>query len=215
MASAVTVTPEYTFPQNTIIDLKRPCFNNGTWCSSISECNMTATYTINSSLLLNNVLMTNQISFHNKTIPAQATTGFYKVDMICKDGTDYGSDSFYFQVTPTGNTLSAGENSIIWIPIISMFVIAFFIFLLGLFTKKLPIKLGLWGFAFLLCIGAVLFGINSLQNYVGSNQGYEVAYTRIFWMLGIVTLCLLIGFILFSLIINVKSLIQKRRFGGE
>ncbi len=43
MGMASAIDSEYTFKQNTQVDLKRPCISNGTWCSGSSVCNITIT----------------------------------------------------------------------------------------------------------------------------------------------------------------------------
>jgi hypothetical protein len=89
------------FKVGDIIDYKKPCINNGTYCSGSAVCNLTVIYP-NSSLLINNALMTNQVSYHNYTLSPQYTIGTYTANMICTDTGRSGSETLYFQITPTG-----------------------------------------------------------------------------------------------------------------
>jgi len=59
-----------------------------------------------SSLLRSNVRMTNQVSFHNITLtPSQTINiGIYSASMTCLDGTLNGDDTFFYQITPSGDT---------------------------------------------------------------------------------------------------------------
>ncbi len=124
---ASAIDSEYTFKQNTQVDLKRPCINNGTWCSGSSACNITITNP-DSTILVNNVLMTNKGSYHNITLQPNKVLqiGYYKADMVCTDGTLSGSDTFSYQVSPSGNTNVLGLFIIVIVIIYAIGFIGFF-----------------------------------------------------------------------------------------
>ena len=124
---ASAIDSEYTFKQNTEVDLKRPCINNGTWCSGSSACNITITNP-DSTILVNNVLMTNKGSYHNITLQPNKVLqiGYYKADMVCTDGTLSGSDTFSYQVSPSGNTNVLGLFIIVIVIIYAIGFIGFF-----------------------------------------------------------------------------------------
>src|SRR3990167_2923773 len=86
LASAGADDPDFTFKQVTQVDLKRPCFNNGTWCSGAAICNMTI-QSPNGNNLITNVRMTNQVSFHNVTLSRSQTVdlGTYTANMVCSE----------------------------------------------------------------------------------------------------------------------------------
>ncbi len=98
-----------TIPFNQEYDLKRQCFNNGTYCSSATVCNLTVNYPSGVNLV-NNVLMTNQISFYNYTFPAVNISQFGRhiSSVTCVDtGGDIhgnGFDTFIIEVTGDGGT---------------------------------------------------------------------------------------------------------------
>ena len=129
MVSAGADDPDFTFKQVTQIDLKRPCFNNGTWCSPSAICNITI-QSPNGDLIINNTRMTNQVSYHNVTLAKSQTVslGTYKADMICGDGGLFGSDTFFYQITPSGDKDILGLTIIL---ILLIYIITFF----GFFGK--------------------------------------------------------------------------------
>ena len=94
---------ELTFPFNSEFDIKRPCFNNGTYCSPATECNLTLV-SPNSAILVDNKVMTNQVSFHNYTIVKGANTqlGIMSASMTCRDGAVDGENTFEIAITGDG-----------------------------------------------------------------------------------------------------------------
>lgn len=100
---AVSAEIEVRFPFNTDVDLKQACFNNGTYCSSLANCNISVLYP-NGEILVNNIMMTNQVSFHNISFEKTQIRrlGIYNADMTCKDGTVHGKETFQIEVTADG-----------------------------------------------------------------------------------------------------------------
>ncbi len=100
LASAVT---EFIIPFNQEFDLKRACFNNGTFCSSSAICNATVFYP-DGNILTNNQQMTNQFSFHNITFTNIniSQLGTYSTFVICNDVGLLGDDTFEIEVTGDG-----------------------------------------------------------------------------------------------------------------
>jgi len=92
-----------TYERNTDFDLKRGCFNNGTFCSPSAECNVTIVNPT-TDIVLSNAVMTNQGSYHNVTVNGSLTSslGEYEVFMTCVDGGRSGFETFPFDITPTG-----------------------------------------------------------------------------------------------------------------
>jgi hypothetical protein len=94
---------DYTFPYNTEYDIKRPCFNNGTFCQSSFTCNVTYLYP-DGSVVLDNVQMTRTATYYNVTITQSLNNklGVYQGIMSCTDGTVSGGDTFEAEVTADG-----------------------------------------------------------------------------------------------------------------
>ena len=102
--SFVSAEVEQNFQYHDQFDLKRPCFNNGTYCSASTSCNMTISYP-DGSLLIDNLPMTLGSSFANITVlEGQANKlGFYKATQICCDSGFCGKDTFDSGITGDGN----------------------------------------------------------------------------------------------------------------
>jgi len=111
------------FQFNEKIDLKRPCFNNGSFCSGSAVCNITVLYPDGESLL-NNQLMTNQISFHNITILQSLNNqlGIHQAIMSCNDGGLYGSDTFEIDITADGKEYQVFPTEFIFLILGFLFI---------------------------------------------------------------------------------------------
>jgi hypothetical protein len=90
---------DLTYKQYSEADMKVPCYNNGTWCSSSAVCNITITWP-NGTILVNNAQMTNQGSFQNYTLSPSKTAviGIYEDSMVCSDGGYNVASSFEHQI---------------------------------------------------------------------------------------------------------------------
>lgn len=101
------------YKYNTDIDLKIPCYNNGTLCSSSAECNITIFYP-NSSVLISNAEMSNNVVYHNLSIGNLTTEGTYLNSMLCNDNGVLGKTTFNFKVTGNGKEEPSGIVIIIF-----------------------------------------------------------------------------------------------------
>jgi len=145
--------------QVTEFDLTRPCFNDGAFCSSAAICNITISRP-DGTILINNSRMTNQISYHNKTLSKSQTSnpGNHEAIMSCTDGTESGADTFDILVSPSGSD----DNSLG-----SLLLLAFgFLFSIGIitigFNKNDPIIVLFGG------MGLFVFGLYTLLSGVGN-----------------------------------------------
>lgn len=131
-AYAQTITPDFIYEQNAAVDLKVFCFNNG-FCTAAATCNITTTYP-NSTIVVDNVLMTNQISYHNYTFAQNVLNarGDYQVTGVCIDGAANQQINFIFRVTPTGEDLTTSRAIIYLIMLVgvtAMFLLLFYFML--------------------------------------------------------------------------------------
>jgi len=83
------------------VELRRECFNDGDLCDVTFSCSLT-TYNPNGSVILDNVAMVRETSYYNYNLSG-VDNGEYRNRMTCTDGTDSGSEIFYFSITPTGD----------------------------------------------------------------------------------------------------------------
>ena len=88
------------FKVNTAINYAKPCFNNGTYCSANTVCNYTFIRPDN-TIQAGNVKSTNQVYIYNYSITFD-TVGLYRINMVCDDDGESGSETFYAQVTGSG-----------------------------------------------------------------------------------------------------------------
>lgn len=148
---------EFVFQQDKEVDLKVVCYNNG-FCSGSATCNVSVTYP-NNTILLDNVLMQNQNSYHNYTIQEgkNSVTGDYKVTGFCTDSGSYQEIDFYYQVTTNGATASLTDS----IMVIALIGLSAILLVLSWFFSK-----GYWVlkmFFQFLAVGAGLLAINSAK----------------------------------------------------
>ncbi len=99
LVSAQTITK----PFNQQFDFKRPCFNNGTFCSSSAQCNITIIYP-DGATMINNQIMTFNSSFFNKTVLQSQNNklGFHDVIMSCCDSNVCGKETPILEITGDG-----------------------------------------------------------------------------------------------------------------
>ena len=110
------VYAELVFERGNDIHLNVPCFNNGALCSSSAYCNITTTYP-NSSLLINNQVMINSVSYFSYNISGSFITenGDYENTIFCEDGDDKDFTTFSFLITSTGGVITTSESIIYFI----------------------------------------------------------------------------------------------------
>lgn len=109
------------FKQGITNNFAKPCVYNGTWCSSLATCNLTIVNN-NGTILMDNQLMSNHISYHNITLP-NLDLGNYKANMVCIDNGYGGTNTWDILITPTGD--SRGVGFVLILAISSMLLIIF------------------------------------------------------------------------------------------
>jgi hypothetical protein len=127
LASAADL--EYVYKLNSDNSINRPCFNQGTngWCSAGATCEVTV-LDENLDVLIPGGQMTNQISFHNYSLPPISKQGIYKVDMACSDNNQTGYDTFYFGVNEAGSDYSKATGMFILLGVLVILMILFGVF---------------------------------------------------------------------------------------
>jgi hypothetical protein len=161
LASALTDSDAvYLIKQYSTFDMKRNCLYNGSQCSYAAVCNLTINYIQgNGSIIYNNTAMTNMGSYHNLTLTAHDNflAGWYMAIITCEDRGDYGSESFYYRVTTTGD-----ENPQATFIIIG---IAFLIILIMGYATKNEYVVFISGMVALITgIYGMIYGFNSAPN---------------------------------------------------
>ena len=154
-AATDTQIADNTAQVNTLIKYKKPCFNNGSYCSSSAVCNFTVTDPYQ-KIILNNTVASNKINYHNVSFYVDQI-GIYNIDMVCCDGTYCGSETFYLDVT------GSGYNNTGMFYLILLLIGGGFIFL-GFWIKDAPITI--FGSLVLYFIGiySLMYGIDFIRN---------------------------------------------------
>lgn len=209
------------------IRFAKPCFFNGTYCSSAGQCNLTVFYP-NNSVLLNNQIMTNSIYEHNISFVSNAL-GIHKADQVCKDQGFFASSTFYFDVTASGiqNTTS---QSIIYIITFFGSLLLFFLFLFSAInvpvgTNRDPegflmgvdywkyIRSGLWLFSYLSLIWVVNILVAITNNFLP--LGIATTFFRMIYFFLLISILPLVPLVFYIFIYNVvrdkeiKSAIER------
>lgn len=128
----VSADIEMTSMYNQNLIIKRPCFNNGTYCSSGAVCNISLVYP-NGAPLITNALMTNNYSLHNISIPAPYINQFgeYKSVMVCNDGGLSGEDTWEILITGNGRSQNVFPTEL------TLLIIGFALIATGIINEKL------------------------------------------------------------------------------
>ena len=113
-----------TYPVNKQIDLKFTCTTGGVIASPAATFNITIMYPNGTTKINNQVASAlSDGAFNYTTVFPE--TGLYKVQMFCRDGINSYCVEGYYDITPTGASLSTG-NSIAYFLI---FIVSFLVFL--------------------------------------------------------------------------------------
>ncbi len=103
LCTTVFASPEFYFKQGEAVDIKIPCVNNGEVCTAAAICNITVNYPSGDSFVKNKA-MTNEIVFHNYTLPNSGTSGEYSSTVYCIDGNNSGANMFSFVINGIGES---------------------------------------------------------------------------------------------------------------
>jgi hypothetical protein len=148
--------------QSTISDIKIPCFNStNRYCDNTVKCNLTLAYP-NSSALLNNVAMTNQLYFNNYTLSqAQTDTpGIYTGTVLCVSPTQgNGFSTIKLIINKDGIDMTGNMTAIILVSAILIALLIFFVTMAIILETDL--KLVFSGLSFVM-LPIVLFVADSI-----------------------------------------------------
>lgn len=127
--------------QSTSLDIREPCYKNGTYCSGSAVCNISVWKQDGITPIIVNVVMTNQGAYHNYTLNTTQTAvlGEYEVGVVCSDASVSNYETFYFEITPNGERPSTAKGMLY----------------LGLFV------------VLVLFLGASIYGIIVVENMYG------------------------------------------------
>jgi hypothetical protein len=202
------------YPQNQTADLKLPCWNNNTYCSSGAKCNITIAYG-NDSLLVTNLGMTNTNGIFNYTLtPAQTSIkGIYKEYVICSDGMNNGYSAVQFYITGKGNPpANDGLRIFIYLIFVLSMIGLIYTFCLNL-AKIITLSIGVydvllsWAFYILMIITFNLASEYMLSTFIENLSIFFLNITK--WTNGVMPILLL------AIAIMIKMLDKKGKLSAN
>ncbi len=139
MISLVSAQPSYLFKQSESADLRASCgTNTSELCGASTACFITVIHP-NSSVIINNGTMTNNIQFYNFTLNENQTStiGTYTDFVYCSGSGINQIGSFTHEITRSGKTLDEAESNLYPVVMFGALVL----FLLSLFVAvRMPYK---------------------------------------------------------------------------
>jgi len=104
-------------------NLTRECFYDGAICTGDYDCTITV-YNPEGDIIIDNQDMSNQTSYYNYSMNPLFVNGDYRTRVTCTDGTNSGSEIFYFQITNTGDGTGISMFLILGITAIVLLIIS-------------------------------------------------------------------------------------------
>jgi len=207
LVGTVTSADELVFKQDTVVDLKIPCFNNNSFCSASATCNITILYP-NGSVLDNNRLMSNHITYHNYTLNRSQTVilGIYTTSITCIDGGDKGYSTPIYNITPTGRIISTSETALYITLLIGMVV--FLIICLSKISSNdnYGWSMGLASLSYILLISVLFISYQLALNFL-----FSISYiTSILYILFLITLICFFPFFIILIIYLLSKVAGER-----
>lgn len=162
---------DITFKVGQTADLKLYATINGSFSPTII-CNATIIYP-NESVMIDNKLMTNQVTFQNITLIDSQVLGKYRYIVSCKEGGEASSDAGFFYITPSGD--SRGVSYVLIAAIGSLIL-----FILALYTRNQ--YMGFIAGTLLIVTGVyvMIYGFNNINEMLSRSIAYVILGLGIF-----------------------------------
>ena len=209
------ISSSQIYSKGTNVDLKVPCYNNNTYCSSASTCNITI-ISFDGSALINNKKMTQNTAYHNYTLNTTQTTnsGEYTTTVVCSDNGDFGNFVYTFIITPTGKASSTSSSITQGLILLVMFGVTIFFLIFASLTEAPGVKLFFNMVSYLSMFLTVATGYILLQNSeVQSNISLTIEI--MLYTVGIV-LVIIMFYIMINQTLQALQLMKiKKGFGSE
>ena len=203
------------YPKDSNVDLKVPCFNNNTYCSSNSNCTITI-ISFDGDSVIENKNMTQNIPYHNYTLNTTQTSdsGEYIVSVACNDNGELGHSTFNYIITPTGKSLSTSSAITQGLILVLMFGVTIFFLLFGATSETIEVKLFFNLVSYVTMFLTVATGYILLRSSEVQNS-LSVTINVLLYIVGIVLLV-----IMFVVMINqtrkaLRLMQIKKGFGSE
>lgn len=211
---AETEPVDQVFKHLTDIDLKVPCIFNNQYCDSSIDCNATILYP-NTSVWINNELMTRNVAYYNYTLDSANTSviGTYQFQVICANGSDYGYEFSEFQITQSGMSGIGREVLVPAIVLISILIFCAFM-AWTLPEEENALRLLFVGFAlFLLVIMLQYANLATNEDTVGMTKLLDTTHNILLPVIIFVSAYFIIVKFLMPLILKINESYKKRKQG--
>jgi hypothetical protein len=214
-ALPIVSAEDLIYKQNSIIDVRIPCFTeNNTYCSILTICNFTVDYP-NGTNMFSLQAMTYIDGYASYIIPDSSINGIYPSSITCDDQGETYKARFPFYITPDGVATSQAKTTSFSVLTIIFLILTLGFLIFGIASKNLPvfvigIMFGLTFFLFTL----QLLMIN--PDLKASLAFYEsiVTFYRIYIWLYYASILFLIVVVIFNIVqwnkLNDKEKMKKK-----
>jgi len=146
-----------TYTANEEFSLDRECFFEGDVCGATFDCTLSV-YDPDGTLVVNNGDMTHQDSYYNYSMEALSENGQYRTRMTCTDGTNSGSEIFYFSISQTGGD----ENSLNIFLVIG--ILSILLLILGVILTNYPVLASAGAMFIVTGMYVMIYGLQFVNN---------------------------------------------------
>ncbi|KKL96631.1 hypothetical protein LCGC14_1842560 [marine sediment metagenome] len=167
---------------NTNTTVYEKCRINGALCGADFACNLTTLYP-NQSFVIDSVIMVRGITYYNLTLNKSQinVNGIYENTVDCGNTTSFGSNTFFFQITPNGSVpFDEAQGLIIIVSIFVIIIGSCFCIYLGIKIRNEVVSIILISFAVILAVFALGMTLNIIELAFGTFSGIINNYSALY-----------------------------------
>lgn len=198
--------------RNTNLTIYEKCRIKGEGCDANFGCNVTV-LDPSQVVRINNQNMSRGEVYYNFTTSGVDVNvnGVYETTVDCANTTDFGSNTFFFQVTPNGSApIDQGQSIILFGGIILLIIIAVFIGWLGFRTDNGVVSISLLAFAILILVFGLGMILNVFELSFGTFGDIVSNYSTIYVLFIILVGVGILGLIVWLIYLVVQWFWKKR-----
>lgn len=188
---------------NTNLTIKEKCRVDGEICGSGFTCNLTILepnqdYVVNTVPLIGTGTYRTFDLNESQTVP----NGIYETTVDCGNSTTFGSNTFFYQITPDGSPpIDTGQSVIYTVSMVLLMLIICFLVFVSTKLKSGPVALSMLSFSVLLMVFAVGFSLNLIELSFGTFSGIINNYSTIYVLFITLIVAASIGLLLYLIFI--------------
>lgn len=167
---------------STNLTIYETCRIDGGICDSTYNCSLSV-LSPQQSLIIDNETMLGTGVYRNFSLNSTLTdpNGIYESTVDCSNSTFSGSNTFYYQVTPTGSQpIDTGQGLILAGAIAILILLSLFSGFLGFKSSNTTIMLSFLSLSILLAVFSLGFVLNIIQSSFGTFSAIIDNYSTIF-----------------------------------